>query len=41
MMTGLPGDTDEKSLYTADEIIKLKPDIVRIYPNAYHKGHIP
>ena len=32
MMTGLPGDTDEKSLYTADEIIKLKPDIVRIYP---------
>lgn len=32
MMTGLPGDTDEKSLYTADEIIALKPDIVRIYP---------
>ncbi|MCD8180532.1 MAG: radical SAM protein [Firmicutes bacterium] len=32
MMTGLPGDTDEKSLYTADEIIKLKPDMVRIYP---------
>ena len=32
MMTGLPGDTDEKSLYTADEIIRLKPDIVRIYP---------
>ena len=32
MMTGLPGDTDEKSLYTADEIIELKPNIVRIYP---------
>lgn len=32
MMTGLPGDTEEKSLYTADEIIKLAPDIVRIYP---------
>lgn len=32
MMTGLPSDTDEKSLYTADEIIALKPDIVRIYP---------
>lgn len=32
MMTGLPEDTDEKSLYTADEIIALKPDIVRIYP---------
>lgn len=32
MMTGLPTDTDGKSLHTADEIIKLKPDIVRIYP---------
>lgn len=32
MMTGLPSDTDEKSLRTADEIIALKPDIVRIYP---------
>ena len=32
MMTGLPGDTPEKSIYTAQEIIKLKPDIVRIYP---------
>lgn len=32
MMTGLPSDTDEKSLKTADEIIALKPDIVRIYP---------
>ena len=32
MMTGLPGDTDEKSIHTAREIIALKPDIVRIYP---------
>ncbi len=32
MMTGLPGDTEEKSIKTAKEIIKLKPDIVRIYP---------
>lgn len=32
MMTGLPSDTDEKSLKTAEEIIELKPDIVRIYP---------
>ena len=32
MMTGLPGDTDEKSIQTAREIIALKPDIVRIYP---------
>ncbi len=32
MMTGLPGDTNEKSVFTAEEIIKLKPDFVRIYP---------
>lgn len=32
MMTGLPGDTEEKSLRTAREIIDLEPDGVRIYP---------
>ncbi len=32
MMTGLPGDTDEKSLETARKIIALKPDGVRVYP---------
>ncbi len=32
MMTGLPLDTKEKSLKTADEIIALAPDTVRIYP---------
>lgn len=32
MMTGLPGDTKEKSLATAKEIIRLRPDFVRIYP---------
>lgn len=32
MMTGLPGDTPEKSLKTADELIALHPKIVRIYP---------
>ena len=32
MMTGLPKDTPEKSLKTADEIIALKPGCVRIYP---------
>ena len=32
MMTGLPGDDPEKSLYTARELIKLDPDGVRIYP---------
>lgn len=32
MMVGLPGDSLEKSLNTANEFIKLKPDCVRIYP---------
>jgi histone acetyltransferase (RNA polymerase elongator complex component) len=32
MMTGLPGDTDEKSIETAKKIIELKPDFARIYP---------
>ena len=32
MMTGLYGDTDEKALDTADKIIALNPDTVRIYP---------
>ena len=32
MMTGLPGDTVEHSIETAQRIIDLKPDGVRIYP---------
>lgn len=32
MMTGLPGDTAEKSIETARKIIALKPECVRIYP---------
>ena len=32
MMTGLPGDTGAQSLATAQEIVKLHPDGVRIYP---------
>lgn len=32
MMTGLPGDTPDFSVRTAEEIIKLMPDMVRIYP---------
>ena len=32
MMTGLPGDSPEKSLYTAKELIALRPDGVRVYP---------
>ncbi|WHH59416.1 radical SAM protein [Petroclostridium sp. X23] len=32
MMVGLPGDSEQTIQRTADEIIALKPDIVRIYP---------
>ena len=32
MMTGLPGDNDEKAINTANKIIDLNPDFVRIYP---------
>ena len=32
MMTGLHGSDKNESIYTAKEIIKLRPDTVRIYP---------
>ncbi|MBQ3481091.1 MAG: radical SAM protein [Oscillospiraceae bacterium] len=32
MMTGLPGDSDEKDAETAKKLIALQPDGVRIYP---------
>ena len=38
MMTGLLGDTIEKSLYTADELIALKPVTARVYPTVILKG---
>ncbi len=37
MMTGLPGDTLERSVYTAEKIAELKPDGVRIYPTVIIK----
>ena len=37
MMTGLPGDTKEKSIETAEKIIALLPDGVRIYPTVIVK----
>ncbi len=38
MMTGLPGSDDAKDLATAEEIIALKPDFVRIYPTIVVKN---
>ncbi len=32
MMTGLPGETPESSMASAEKIIALRPDAVRIYP---------
>lgn len=32
MMIGLPGDSEEKDLNTADEFIKINPSMVRVYP---------
>lgn len=37
MMTGLPGDSDEKDIATAEKIISLSPDGVRIYPTVIVK----
>jgi len=37
MMTGLPGDSLERSVETARRIISLKPDGVRIYPTVIVK----
>lgn len=38
MMTGLIGDTDEKAIQTAEKIIAIKPDFVRIYPTLVLEG---
>lgn len=37
-MVGLPGDSFEKDLYTARQVIGLKPKVVRIYPTLVIKG---
>ena len=37
MMTGLPGDTGSRSLMTAERLIALQPDGVRIYPTVIVK----
>lgn len=38
MMIGLPGDTPQKSLFTANEFVKLAADDVRIYPTLVIKS---
>lgn len=38
MMTGLPDDTDEGALHTAQALAALKPDEVRVYPTLVIEG---
>ena len=38
MMTGLPGDTEERDLETARGLLALRPDGVRIYPTVIVRG---
>ncbi len=38
MMTGLYGDNDEGSIYTAIQLVNLRPDTVRIYPTIVLKN---
>lgn len=38
MMTGLYGDTPQKTIKTGEDIISLKPDTVRIYPTVVLEG---
>jgi histone acetyltransferase (RNA polymerase elongator complex component) len=38
LLPGLPGDTLEHSLFSAEEVVKLRPDFVRIYPTLVIKG---
>ena len=37
LMVGLPGDTRERFEYTVEEIIKIRPDTVRIHPTIVFK----
>lgn len=38
VMVGLPGDNIERSLYTARELVKMKPETARIYPTLVIEG---
>jgi len=38
LMVGLPSDSDERFRYTVEEIITLRPDMVRIHPTIVFRG---
>jgi len=38
LMPGLPGDSEEKFMETVEEVIRLHPDMVRLYPAVVIRG---
>lgn len=38
LMPGLPGDSEERFMRTVEEVIKLRPDMARLYPTIVIKG---
>ena len=38
LMVGLPGDTPQRSLASAQRVVRLKPDFIRIYPTVVLAG---
>jgi len=38
LMAGLPGDNRDRFLYSVDEVIRLRPDMVRIHPTLVFTG---
>ncbi|MDY7035645.1 MAG: radical SAM protein [Thermodesulfobacteriota bacterium] len=40
LMPGLPGDSEEKFMKTVEEVIKIHPDMVRIYPALVINGTV-
>jgi histone acetyltransferase (RNA polymerase elongator complex component) len=40
MMVGLPGDDGSSSVYTAEKLVDLNPDYIRIYPTIVLKGSL-
>jgi len=39
-MIGLPGDSRKKALHTAEEVVKIKPDILKDLSHISGKGYL-